>query len=69
VFGFLHETHELAVAWLAELDFEECTAGGDLVTGVEEFFGFGGEVVAELGLAADELFDEGFVFVELVGGL
>ncbi len=68
-FGFLHEAHELAVARLAELELVEQAAGAVLVAGVQQLFGLGGDLVAERGLAFDELFDERLVFVELVGGV
>ena len=68
-FRVLHEAHELAVARLAELHFEEVAAGADGIAVFEQLLGLGGEVVAELGLLFHELLDERLVFVELVGRL
>ena len=69
VLRLLHETHEIAIARLAELDFEKQAPGSVDVAGVGEFLRLGGEVVAEGGLLFDELIDEWPVFVELVGRL
>jgi hypothetical protein len=55
-------------AGLAEFDLEEGAAGFGGVAGVEEVLHLGGEFVAECGLLADELVDEGFEAVVLVGG-
>ncbi len=65
-FRIFHVAHQLAVARLAEFDFEKCTPGTDGVAGFQEVFRFRGEVVAELGLTSDELFDQRFVGVVLV---
>ena len=54
---------------MAEFEFVECASGAFLIAGVEELFRFGGDLVAELGLAFDELLDRGFVLVVLVGRL
>ena len=68
-FRFLHEAEELAVAGLAEFEFEDGDPGGHRIAGFEQGFGLSGEVVAEFGLLFDELLDERLVFVELMGRL
>ena len=68
-FGFLHEAHQLAVARLAELQLEKRAAGTVLVTGVEQAFRLGRGLVAELGLAFDQLINQRLVFLVLVRAL
>jgi hypothetical protein len=59
--GILHEAHELAVARLAELQFEKRQAGSLGVACFQHALRLGGEGIAEFRLALHELPDERLV--------